>query len=203
MSVRYLRAGERDRRRAVVGERAGLLEVVGDAGDAEDAAAVRDQPVAVARGARCGRRARRAARPPRCRRSASPVSLRSGYSPPATTTVTAARGARLEVDPARSPAAAPASAPSRSPSSQRRSDCVSGSPNRQLNSSTFGPSAVSISPAKSTPVNGAPRRASSLEHGRVDPVDELGDLVDAEPGTGENDPMPPVFGPVSPSPTRL
>ena len=28
-----------------------------------------------------------------------------------------------------------------------RSDWVSGSPNRQLNSSTFGPSAVSISPA--------------------------------------------------------
>ena len=48
---------------------------------------------------------------------------------------------------ASSPAAAAASAASRSPSSRGRIDCVSGSPKRQLNSSTSGPSSVSISPA--------------------------------------------------------
>ena len=53
----------------------------------------------------------------------------------------------------------------------------------------------------------APERSAAagelLEHGRVDPVDELGDLVDAETRDGREGPMPPVFGPVSPSPTRL
>src|SRR4029450_2130666 len=44
-------------------------------------------------------------------------------------------------------------------------DCVSGSPKRQLYSSTRAPSAVSISPANSVPTNGGPRRASSARIG--------------------------------------
>ena len=46
--------------------------------------------------------------------------------------------------------------------------CVSGSPNRTLNSSSRGPSAVSIRPANSAPRNGVPRRASSAQHRPVD-----------------------------------
>ena len=63
--------------------------------------------------------------------------------------------------PSSSPRAAAASASSRSPSSRGISTCVSGSPKRALNSSTRGPSSVSIRPAKRQPTNGVPRRASS------------------------------------------
>ena len=45
------------------------------------------------------------------------------------------------------------------------STCVSGSPKRALNSSTRGPSAVSIRPANRQPTNGVPRRASSSSTG--------------------------------------
>src|SRR6266508_6187387 len=68
--------------------------------------------------------------------SSSVAGCMRSRSESATTTVTAASSAPLnEADP-RSPAAAPASAPRKSPSSRGRIAWVSGSPNRQLNSST-------------------------------------------------------------------
>ena len=98
------------------------------------------------------------ARRSRCRRSRCGPGSRA----PARTTVTAASLERAERDRReRSPRAAAASASSRSPSSRGISTCVSGSPKRALNSSTLGPSAVSIRPANRQPTNGAPRRASS------------------------------------------
>ncbi len=117
--------------------------------------------------------------------------------------MTAASGDTPSSTPSRSPPAAAASAGSRSPSSRGRIDCVSGSPKRALNSSTFGPDSVSISPAKSTPMNGAPRRASSSTTGACTCSTSSATSGAPKPGTGENEPMPPVFGPASPSPIRL
>ena len=96
------------------------------------------------------------------------------------------------------------SAARRSPSTSGSTDCVSGSPNRQLYSSTRGPSA----------------RQHQADEQRADerrsPVGELReDRSDARPrparllprssssATGANDPIPPVLGPSSPSNARL
>ena len=76
----------------------------------------------------------------------SPVRGASGYPGAAATTHTAAastnRGRVTSL-----PAATSASRAARSPSKRGRTTWVSGSPKRTLNSSTFGPVAVSMSPA--------------------------------------------------------
>ena len=82
-------------------------------------------------------------------------------------------------------------------------DCVSGSPKRQLYSSTRGPSAVSMRPAKSVPVKGRPRAASSSRIGRQVRSTRRSTSSAPRPGTGANEPIPPVFGPRSPSKARL
>ena len=89
----------------------------------------------------------------------------------------------------------------RSFSSSGSSACASGSPNRQFHSSSFGPSAVSMRPAKSTPTYGVPaaRRASTTGWTNV----AVSSSTAYGTGAGANAPMPPVFGPVSPSPMRL
>ena len=69
--------------------------------------------------------------------------------------------------PASDPVAAAASAARRSPSTSGSTDCVSGSPNRQLYSSTRGPSGVSMRPTNRVPTNGDPRLASSARTGRT------------------------------------
>ena len=121
MSRAVARARERDRRRALVGERPGLLEIVADAGHVEDPAAVRHQLRRRAAPCRRGRRARRAASA-----ASIPVDRRAGV---AALGVLAAgdddghRRARRRRRPAcraRSPAAAAASAPSRSPLDERQ-----------------------------------------------------------------------------------
>ena len=61
--------------------------------------------------------------------------------------VTAAASFHPIETPDSSPSDAAASTCARSPSSRGSTDCVSGSPNRQLNSRTRSPSSVSISPA--------------------------------------------------------
>ena len=67
-----------------------------------------------------------------------------------------------------------------------RSDCVSGSPKRQLNSSTRGPSSVSIRPAKSTPDEWRSPRWPSLASDRVDaPSRAASTSGSPSPGTGE------------------
>ena len=87
-------------------------------------------------------------RPPRSPRSASRGPRPPDSRPAATTTVTAAPGATASSLPARSPRPRP-----RRPRAGHRrragsTDCVSGSPKRQLNSSTRGPSSVSINPGE-------------------------------------------------------
>src|SRR5699024_7108168 len=54
-------------------------------------------------------------------------------------------------------------------SSSASTDCVSGSPNRQLNSTTAGPDDVIASPAYNSPVNPQPRRTSSAATGLITP----------------------------------
>ena len=83
------------------------------------------------------------------------------------------------------------------------SDCVSGSPKRQLNSSTLGPPWVKIIPAKSTPRNSisSRRRASSVGTKTSRSIMRSTSLVAR--GVGEYAPMPPVLGPMSPSPSCL
>ncbi len=70
-----------------------------------------------------------------------------------------------------------------------------------MNSSTRGPSSVTISPAKRQPTNGVPRRASSSSTGWW--IASTSASASPSQPTGENAPIPPVFGPVSPSPIRL
>ena len=73
------------------------------------------------------------------------------------------RDARAAATPSSSPRQQASASSARSSSSSGSTACASGSPNRQLNSSRRGPSAVSISPAYSTPTYGVPcaRRWSS------------------------------------------
>ena len=126
-----------------------------------------------------------------------------GSRAPASTTVTAASSALAQRRLGRaSPAAAAASASSRSPSSRGSSTCVSGSPKRALNSSTRGPSSVSISPAKR---HADERRAAARElvDARAGGSASTSSAASSSHGTGEYAPMPPVFGPSSPSPARL
>ena len=58
-------------------------------------------------------------------------------------------------------------ASSRSDSSRSISAWHSGSPKRTLNSISFGPSAPIMRPAKSTPLNGVPRRRISEMTGSI------------------------------------
>ena len=90
----------------------------------------------------------------------------------------------------------------RSVSSSGSSAWASGSPKRQLNSSSRGPSAVSISPAYSTPMYGVPTAARWSSTGWMNVRGQLGRRRTGS-GAGAYAPMPPVFGPVSPSPMRL
>ena len=101
------------------------------------------------------------------------------------------------------PQAASSSRSARSSSIRGTSACVSGSPKRTLNSSTFAPSGVCIRPAYRQPVKWRPRRASSRSTGTCTTSQISAAPTAPTPGTGEYAPMPPVFGPVSPSPIRL
>ena len=81
--------------------------------------------------------------------------------------------------------------------------CVSGSPKRALNSSTFGPDSVIMRPANSTPWNRRPSAARPAIVGTT-----ISCMIRLWPSTlmfvvGETVPMPPVFGPWSPSSARL
>ena len=105
--------------------------------------------------------------------------------------------------PASDPVAAAASAARRSPSTSGSTDCVSGSPNRQLYSSTRGPSGVSMRPTNRVPTNGDPRLASSARTGRTVSSTIRATASSSISATGANEPIPPVLGPASPSYARL
>ncbi len=81
--------------------------------------------------------------------------------------------------------------------------CVSGSPKRALNSSTFGPDSVIMRPAKRTPWKRRPSAARPATVGTT-----ISCMIRLWPSrlmfvVGETVPMPPVFGPLSPSSARL
>ncbi len=91
----------------------------------------------------------------------------------------------------------------RSPSNRRSRASASGSPKRTLYSISFGPSGPTIRPAKSTPWNGVPRSAMPRTVGSMMRVMIAASRAGVISGAGDTAPMPPVLGPVSPSPTRL
>ena len=175
--------------------------------DVEDAAAVRDE-----RGPSCSAvPAWKTSAPRRLgvgdaldRRAASRRA--PGSRAPASTTVTAARrrrrAARRRAGRRRAQPRAPRAG---RPRAAAASDCVSGSPKRQLNSSTRGPSAGQHQPGveHADERRAAPRELARATgaHGRA----RRGPSTSSSEsrGTGEYEPMPPVFGPSSPSPIRL
>ena len=91
----------------------------------------------------------------------------------------------------------------RSLSSSGRTTCVSGSPKRALYSTTFGPSFVSIKPTYSTPLNVKPSEFIAFSVGIRISFSVRSAISSVYSGLGANAPMPPVFGPLSPSNTRL
>ena len=88
-------------------------------------------------------------------------------------------------------------------SSSGSTTCVSGSPKRALYSTTFGPSFVSISPTYSTPLNVKPSAFIARSVGSRISRSVRSAMCRVYSGLGANAPMPPVFGPLSPSNTRL
>ena len=135
-------------RHALVGARPGLGERVAQAGHRQHPAAGGDQ-LAVHRARwRHGTPPRRP-RPATRSRPGDDVALRARgrIAPRGHDHAHAAPSRHSAVAGSASPRAAAHSSSSRSDSAAAASACVSGSPKRQLNSSTLGPSAVSITPA--------------------------------------------------------
>mmetsp|Transcript_3933 Transcript_3933/g.8488 ORF Transcript_3933/g.8488 Transcript_3933/m.8488 type:complete len:276 (+) Transcript_3933:246-1073(+) len=80
----------------------------------------------------------------------------------------------------------------------------SGSPKRMLCSNNFTrPSLAIMRPAKMTPVNGQPSAAMPSTVGLMISRMTMSVISCVTTGAGEYAPIPPVFKPVSPSPTRL
>src|SRR5690625_1834960 len=80
---------------------------------------------------------------------------------------------------------------------------ASGSPTRALNSSTLGPWAVSMTPAYKTPVKGNPSLLSTARVGSMILPTISSYIFSSTAGVGDNAPMPPVLGPLSPASRRL
>ena len=105
------------------------------------------------------------------RRRRSPA--RRGSPRAARTTVTAASGPAARSTPASDPSATAASASSRSPSSRGRIAWVSGSPKRQLNSSTLRAVVGQHQPRVEEALEGGAAGGQLAEHRPVDRLDEL------------------------------
>mmetsp|Transcript_102719 Transcript_102719/g.296940 ORF Transcript_102719/g.296940 Transcript_102719/m.296940 type:complete len:233 (+) Transcript_102719:2170-2868(+) len=91
----------------------------------------------------------------------------------------------------------------KSQSNNGRTACVSGSPKRQLNSITIGPSSVIIRPANKQPTKGLPSALMPSIVGFRMVVLMRSSISSLTVGVGAKAPMPPVFGPWSPSKIRL
>ena len=90
--------------------------------------------------------------------------------------------------------------------SRVRTFIASGSPNRALNSITIGPVAVFMNWPYRTPQNGEPSLAMARTTAAMIPsaASRSASVTNGRPWSGiEYDPMPPVFGPRSPSNARL
>mmetsp|Transcript_85350 Transcript_85350/g.238224 ORF Transcript_85350/g.238224 Transcript_85350/m.238224 type:complete len:203 (-) Transcript_85350:2531-3139(-) len=120
-----------------------------------------------------------------------------------TTETAVVLGSTLTLESERLPWTQLTSTSKRSQSSSGTMACVSGSPKRQLNSMTTGPSAVSINPAKRQPTNGLPSALSPSTVGCSTSFVILSSMAASTTGVGAKAPMPPVLGPWSPSKARL
>ena len=80
---------------------------------------------------------------------------------------------------------------------------ASGSPKRALNSIVFTPSSVSINPPYRKPVNGTPSSTMAFAIGFMIVFIVSSMICGVMRRTGEYTPIPPVFGPVSPSYAHL
>ena len=133
----------------------------------------------------------------------SPVVYDPGYPLALTTTQIAhpARSSSRKPDSRRLEAAQRSAR--RSVASLGSTACVSGSPKRVLNSRTLGPFAVSMIPMKSVPQKSIPSPAIASTEGRtiVRSISPMSSGVTTS--AGEYAPIPPVLGPVSPSPILL
>ena len=142
-------------------------------------------------------------RPPIRRRRRRPVACPDSFPRPAPPSRPRRRASFSSPKLASVPVAAALSSWPSGDSSSASTDCVSGSPNRQLNSMTAGPFAVIANPAYSRPEKPLPRRTSSAATGSTILLTIARYTSAGSHGSGAYAPMPPVLGPVSPTPTRL
>ena len=160
--VPIVHAVERDLRDARIRALDRVLVGGAAADDRQHAAAGGDDVVAAPRRARRGTRARPARAPADAvREIGSPVGpgRRDSRARRARRRRAARAGTRSGA-PSSAPSAAAARRGARSSAIIGITTCASGSPNRTLNSITFGPSQVSISPAYRNPRYSCPRRAA-------------------------------------------
>ena len=117
----------------------------------------------------------------------------------ASTTPTCGSGLNAIGAPSSAPSAAAARRGARSSAIIGITTCASGSPNRTLNSITFGPSQVSISPAYRNPRYSCPSARSPATTGSTTSRMMRACIAASTSGLGAKAPIPPVFGPSSPS----
>src|SRR5690625_4951243 len=128
----------------------------------------------------------------------------AGYPSEAITTFTAHLSCHSNAGiSANFPVAAACKTPASGVRNRAKTTCVSGSPNRALNSMTRGPLDVSASPQYTTPTNGVPRRRISSTVGWATCATTCSTRFAGAHGRGEYAPIPPVFGPASLSKARL
>src|SRR5690625_4702905 len=128
----------------------------------------------------------------------------AGYPSEAITTFTAHLSCHSNAgSAAKFPVAAACNSPANGVRNRAKTTCVSGSPNRALNSMTRGPLDVSASPQYTTPTNGVPRRRISSTVGWATCATTCCAKSAGAQGSGEYAPIPPVFGPASLSKARL
>ena len=132
-----------------------------------------------------------------------PTSIVPGYPPEAITTHTAESCDQRKSPSLTRPSIEASMASTKSLSMRIRIGCVSGSPNRQLNSSTIGPRAAIISPQYRIPLYSIPSAFMPSTVGRATCCSSHCVICSSRSPGNEYAPMPPVLGPVSSSPTRL
>ena len=118
-------------------------------------------------------------------------------------TVTAVRESNSMVASSSRPSIVAINKETRSDFSRGKMACVSGSPKRQLNSSTRNPLLVTIKPGKSRPRNMSPLLVRPWSNGCMIESSNSRSRSVFQLSAGLTAPMPPVFGPSSPSSARL
>src|ERR1017187_7928028 len=132
-----------------------------------------------------------------------PASNAPGYPPDDITTHTAGSADQRKSPSLTRPSIDASIASSRSLSIRITMGCVSGSPSRQLNSSTIGPRAVIMMPQYRMPLYSAPSAFMPAITGRATCATSQSRIPASMIWSVEYAPMPPVLGPWSLSKTRL